>query len=158
MSLLKLKKKNRKSNPPSSKDIIPGTKLNRSYIIFGISLAIIFGSTYLIFRNHVEAAIISINKQNTLNKEVFLNSKNTFLKEFADKYPNKTYLFNNFFAPNEKLFQKDTLVSFFIYSSKLPIVKYDLDYYRCLILKCEYEMDKIKRVLKKDYSTEPKEC
>ena len=98
----------------------------------------------MIYRNQVVAAKISINEQNVYNRKSFINSKNIFFEEFAEQYPNQSKLFNNYFDSNEDQFKKDTLVSFFIYSSKLPIIKYDDSYYRCLILKCEYEMEKIK--------------
>lgn len=126
------------------KNGIKDNKINSIRIIFGISIAILFGSTYLIYRNQVVAAKISINEQNVYNRKSFINSKNIFFEEFAEQYPNQSKLFNNYFDSNEDQFKKDTLVSFFIYSSKLPIIKYDDSYYRCLILKCEYEMEKIK--------------
>ena len=118
--------------------------MNRILIIFGMSIAILFGSTYLIFLNQVEAAKISIDEQNTSNRKSFINSKNSYLEEFAEKYPNQNDLFNDYFDPDKAQFQRDTLISFFVYSSKLPTTKYDDSYYTCLAFKCESEIEKIK--------------
>lgn len=118
--------------------------MNRIFIIFGISIAIVFGSTYLIFCNQTEAARISIDEQNTSNRKLFINLKNSFLDEFSKKHPNQIDLFGDYFKPDKAQFQKDTLISFFVYSSKIPIIKYDNSYYSCLVFKCESEIEKIK--------------
>ena len=117
-------------------------KMNRILIIFGISIAILFGSTYLIFLNQVEAAKISIDGENTSNRKSFINSKNSYLNGFAEKHPNQSDLFNDYFNPEKAKYQKDTLISFFVYNSELSITKYDNSYYDCLVSKCESEIEK----------------
>ena len=116
--------------------------MNRILIIFGISIAILFGSTYLIFLNQVEAAKISIDGENTSNRKSFINSKNSYLNGFAEKHPNQSDLFNDYFNPEKAKYQKDTLISFFVYNSELSITKYDNSYYDCLVSKCESEIEK----------------
>jgi len=113
-------------------------------IIIGISIAILFGSTFLIYLNQVEAAKILIDEQNASNRESFINTKNLFFDEFAEKHPNQSKVFNDYFNPSIAQFQKDTLISFFIYSSKLPTIKYNDSYFTCLVFKCESELEKIK--------------
>ena len=117
--------------------------MNRLLIILGICIAILFGSTYLIFRKQVEKAKASIVEKTTSNRKYFINSKNSVFEKFSEKHPNQSNLFNDYFNPDKAQYEKDTLISFFVYSSELPITMYDYSYYDCLVLKCESAIEKM---------------
>ncbi len=126
--------------------------MNRIFIILGISVAILFGSTYLIFLNQVESAQISIEEENNNRKKTFIGLKDKYLRSFSDNYPNENSIFNDYYNPEKAKYLKDTLISFFVYSSKLPMTKYDVSYYDCLASKCESEIEKT--VVKKEIEVE----
>lgn len=137
--------------------------MSKFYIIFGVSIAILFGSTYLIFNNQVKSAKASIDEQIVSNKKAFINKKSSYLNSFSEKYPNQSSLFNDYYNPEKARYQKDTLISFFVYSSELPVTKYDNSYYDCLVSKCESEIEKVAvkkeievelRKIKRDYGEE----
>jgi hypothetical protein len=126
--------------------------MNRIFIILGISVAILFGSTYLIFLNQGESAQISIEEENNNRKKTFIGLKDKYLRSFSDNYPNENSIFNDYYNPEKAKYLKDTLISFFVYSSKLPMTKYDVSYYDCLASKCESEIEKT--VVKKEIEVE----
>ena len=114
--------------------------MKKPLTILAICIAILFGSTYFIFNNEVEAAKLRIADSEKQQKEAFLKKKNEVLSDFLIQYPNQSDLFNYYFEQGKANYQQDTLVHFFVYGSKLSKIRYEEGYLSCLVSVCETDI------------------
>lgn len=104
-------------------------------IIIGIVI-LSFGVTYFIFLNKVEEATIEIEKLEQKEKSQFIRSKDEVQSSFEDENKEDANLFSDYYEESKGILIRDTIVSYFVYSEKLQIQGYGLEYLNCLNEKC----------------------
>ena len=110
--------------------------MKKGYIISAGAIILLFGITYLIHSNKVEEAKIEIEKLELKEKSQFLNSKNGVQSAFEDENKEDANLFSDYYEEAKGIVIRDTVISYFVYSEKLQIQGYGLEYLNCLNEKC----------------------
>lgn len=100
------------------------------------AIVLIFGTTYFLFKNKVEAAKVEIEKLEYKEKTQFLESKKEVQSTFEEENKGDAHLFSDYYEESKGIITRDTIISYFVYSEKFKIQGYGLEYLTCLNEKC----------------------
>jgi len=110
--------------------------MKKGYIISAGAIILVFGITYFLFSNKVEEAKIEIEKLEHKEKSQFLKSKKEIQSTFEEENEEDANLFSDYYEEPKGILIRDTVISYFVYSEKLQIQGYGLEYLSCLNEKC----------------------
>ena len=108
----------------------------KGYIILAGTIILLFGVTYFIFSNKVKEAKVEIEKLELKENTQFLKSKKEVQSTFEEENKVDAHLFSGYYDESKGIVTRDTVISFFVYSEKLQIQGYGLEYLVCLNEKC----------------------
>lgn len=107
----------------------------KKVILIAIVIGVIYGGTYLVFKNDVEIASEVIADYEELRVNSFVDYRIEAIDSFNLLYPGNEHIFKNTFNGNDAEYYRDTVVSFFIYEELLEIKDLDFGYIDCVLKK-----------------------
>ena len=111
----------------------------KRYLFIITAIILLFVITYFIHLNKLSEAKVTLHKNEIKDEKNFNDLKDKLQSEFIRENENESYLFNELYDFEKSISFKDSIISFFVYSTHVEVKLLDENYLKCVLSKAKSE-------------------
>ena len=111
----------------------------KRYLFIITAIILLFAITYFIHLNKFSEAKVTLHNNEIKDEKNFNDLKDKLQSEFIRENENESYLFNELYDFEKSISFKDSVISFFVYSTHVEVKLLDENYLKCVLSKAKSE-------------------